>query len=114
MREYRLPDGTAVPADLQETIAEDVRAFDNAQTPEARSAVQLRKIANELPRLRQMFAGTGEEITTARRRAVAAEIEALLSLGFSPQAVSTTPEAMALARRYGLLDDRGNPIEDFR
>jgi hypothetical protein len=112
MREYHLPDGTPVPAELQEIIADDVRAFDAAQTPEARSSVQLRKIANELPRLRQMFAGTGEEQTTARRKAVAAEIMALSEMGFTSDVIRRTPEAMALLRRYGLLSDQGNSYED--
>ncbi len=108
MREYTLPDGTPVPAELQEKIADDVRAFDVAQTPEARSAVQLRKIANELPRLRQVLSGTGgTEQTTAQRRAVAAEIEALLDLGFTSDAIRSTTQARLLMRRYGLLTDEG-------
>lgn len=102
MREYNLPDGTPVPAEIQEQIADDVRAFDAAQTPEARSAVALRKISNELPRLRQALTGNGSELTTAARTAVALEIEALLDLGFTSDAVRNTIPARLLMLRYGL------------
>lgn len=113
MREYHLPDGTPVPADLQELIADDVRAFDHAQTPEARSAVALRKIGNELPRLRQMLAGTGDELSTSARQAVALEIVALGELGFQSDTIRATLPARLLMRRYDLIDDQGNPREDF-
>lgn len=107
-REYRLPDGALVPAELQEQIADDVRAFDAAQTPEARSAAALRKISNELPRLRSVLDGSNwHEQTTSQRRTVAAEIQALLDLGFTSDQIRQTPHAVALMRRYGLITDEG-------
>lgn len=105
-REYHLPTGEAVPPELQEQIADDVRAFDAAQTPEARSATALRKISNELPRLRGVLDGSNwHEQTTAQRRTVAAEIQVLLDLGFTPEQIIKTPQAVALVRRYGLITE---------
>lgn len=106
MREYHTPSGELVPAELQEQIAADVRAFDAAQTPEARSAAALKKIGNELPRLRAVLDGSNwHEQTTAQRRTVAAEIEALLDLGFTSDDIRKTPQARHLMRRYGLITE---------
>lgn len=110
MREYHMPSGELVPGDLQEQIADDVRAFDAAQTPEARSAAALRKISNELPRLRSVLDGSNwHEQTTAQRRTVAAEIMALSELGFTSDAIRQTPQAVSLMRRYGLIENEGRP-----
>lgn len=109
-REYHTPSGELVPPELQEQIADDVRAFDAAQTPEARSAAALRKISNELPRLRGVLDGSNwHEQTTAQRRTVAAEIQALLDLGFTSDRIRETPQARNLMIRYGLVDPEGNP-----
>lgn len=112
MREYHLPDGTPIPADLQEVIAADVRAFDAAQEPDARAAVALRKIGNELPRIRAVLAGTGLDQTVAHRRAVAEEIQALVALGVDRGRVMRTPQAHVLLRRYDLADDEGNFLHE--
>jgi hypothetical protein len=109
MREYRLPDGTLVPAELQEQIADDVRAFDYAQTPDAKSAVALRKIGNELPRIRAAIAGEDELAKHVGRLAVAWEIVALGELGFPPERLVHTMPAHRLMVRYGLLDQHGEP-----
>jgi|SRR5688500_13011870 len=109
MREYHLPDGTLVPAELQEKIANDVRYFDQAQTPEARSAVALRKISNEMMRLRQAIMGVGDDQTMSTRQAVAWEIIALGELGFSSEALRSTRHAKRLMVQYGLLDANGEP-----
>ncbi len=102
MREYKLPGGALVPPELQEQIADDVRAFDAAQTPEARSALALRKIGNELPRLRQVMTGAGDEHSTAVRKAVAAELMALFTLGYSSRQIRDTGPGSALLALYGL------------
>ena len=102
MREYRLPSGEIVPPNLQEQIAQDVRAFDAAQTPEARSAGQLRKIANELPRLRATLGGGDDERSMVGRIAVAMEIQVLLDLGYPPDKIKESRYARSLAFRYGL------------
>lgn len=106
MREYRLPGGQLIPPELQEQIADDVRAFDAAQTPDARSATALRKLANELPRIRAVLAG--EDQTTAARQAVALEIVALGELGFTSDVIRETPLARSLMRRYGLLTNESD------
>jgi hypothetical protein len=107
MREYNLPDGTPVPAELQEKIANDVRAFDAAQTPEVRSSIALRKLANELQRLRQVIAG--EDQSVSLRHAVALEVEALLSLGFVPEQLIQSTPVRRMLRNHGLIDYEGNP-----
>lgn len=107
MREYHLPTGEAVPPELQEKIADDVRDFDRAQTPEARSAAALRKISNELPRLRAVLTGNGPDQTASVRQAVALEIVALSELGFTSDHLIKTPQARMLLRRYGLITDEG-------
>lgn len=104
-REYHLPSGELVPPELQEQIADDVRAFDAAQTPEARSAAALRKIGNELPRLRSAITGGDDERSPLGRIAVALEIEALLDLGFTSDAVRDTHRVRNLLARYGLWLD---------
>lgn len=101
-REYHLPSGEPVPPELQEQIANDVRAFDAAQTPEARSALALRKIGNELPRLRAAVTGGDDDRSPLGRIAVAMEIETLLSLGYNPAQVRGTFRANELRIRYGL------------
>jgi hypothetical protein len=103
MREYHLPSGEVIPAELLDRIHEDGRAFEAAQTPAARSAAALRKISNELPRLRMMLAGTGPEQTAEMRQAVALEIVALGELGFTSDDLRKTFPARNLMRRYGLL-----------
>jgi hypothetical protein len=100
MREYSMPDGTPVPAELQEKIAADVRDFDRAQTPEARQAVALRKISAELPRIRAAM--TGEDQSVQARQATALEIMALSELGFPADTLRSTPLAQRLMFRYGL------------
>lgn len=99
-REYHLPSGEVIPPDLLERIASDVTAFNAAQTPEARSASALRKIGNELPRLRTML-DSADERTMLGRIAVALEIEALISLGYPPEDIRQR-RGNALAARYGL------------
>lgn len=101
-REYHLPSGESVPPELQEKIANDVRAFDAAQTPEARSALALKKIGNELPRLRTAVTGGDDDRSPLGRMAVALEIEALISLGYDPDQVRSSFRARELAIRYGL------------
>jgi hypothetical protein len=104
MREYHLPSGELVPAELQEQIADDVRDFDQAQTPEARSAAALKKIGNELPRIRAAVAGEDMLVKRVERMAVALEIVALSELGFTSDTVANTVPARLLMARYGLID----------
>jgi hypothetical protein len=109
MREYHLPDGTLVPAEMQEKIADDVRDFDRALTPEARSAAALKKIGNELPRIRAVLAGEDVLAKHVERLAVAWEIVALGELGFTPDRIRGTMPTRRLMARYGLLDSNGDP-----
>lgn len=100
-REYHLADGTPVPAELQEEIAKDVRLFDAAQTPAARAAVTLRKISNDMPRIR----GQLEEIAKAADRlATADELMALADLGYTARQLRETAAGRDLIARYGLGD----------
>jgi hypothetical protein len=101
-REYHLPSGEVIPPDLLERIASDVTAFNAAQTPEARSASALRKIGNELPRLRTALDGGMDEHSMIGRIAVALEIETLISLGYPPDDIRAGRRGNALAARYGL------------
>jgi hypothetical protein len=103
MRSYRLPTGESVPAELQEQIADDVRAFDAAQAPEARSASALRKISNELPRLRTALVGVDDERSPLARIATALEIVALGELGFTSDSIADTFPARQLMGRYGFV-----------
>lgn len=102
MREYHLPTGELIPADVQEQIAVDVRAFDAAQAPEARTASALRKISNELPRIRSAISGADDERSPAARIATALEILALSELGFVSDSIAATFPARQLMSRYGL------------
>lgn len=102
-REYRLPSGEIVPADLLETIYQDARAFDAAQTPEARSAAALRKISNELPRLRGAMTGGDDERSPLGRLAVAMEVQCLLDLGYDPESLRESFRVRSMAALYGFI-----------
>ena len=107
-REYKMPDGTPVPAELQDEIAGDVRAFDRSQEPDARMAVHLRKISQDIPRVRAVLAALVEPIekiaACANRRAVAAELAALADMGYTPRQLRETFAGKELIARYGLGD----------
>lgn len=62
MRKYTTPGGEEIPADLLEKIADDVRAFDVAESPEGRAAWALKTMARELPRVRDAIKGHGESL----------------------------------------------------
>lgn len=106
MREYALPDGTPVPAELQEKIAADVRAFDAAQTPVARLAVQARKIAADLPRLRGLMADyiglRRDDMRLAERRTVVLELDALAAMGYTAAQLRASVAGRDLIARYGM------------
>lgn len=107
-REYRMPDGTPVPAELQDQIADDVRAFDASQEPAARMAVTLRKIGNDLPRLKGVITdlvdATRETNRIAERRTTALELQTLADMGYTARQLRETEAGRSLIGWYGLGD----------
>lgn len=107
-REYKLPSGEVVPAELQEKIANDVRLFDSAQEPAARAAVHLRKIATELPRLRGAIAELSVVMerrnNIANRQATALELQLLFTMGYSSQQIRESVHGRELVALYGIGD----------
>jgi hypothetical protein len=107
-REYKLESGEVIPPDLLDKIHADGRLFEAAQQPAARSAVHLRKIANEVPRVRQVLADIGETLgqhaKAAQRQAEAMEIQALFLMGYSGDQIRGALESRLLILRYGLAD----------
>lgn len=64
-RKYEIPTengSVEIPAELLDKIADDVRAFDRAESPKGRMAWALKTIARELPRIREAIKGHGETL----------------------------------------------------
>lgn len=84
MKDYT-HNGEALPADLLDKIADDVRGFDRAQSPEVRQALSIKDIAGHLTRIRDELVKTNEQARkdgmTAERAALALEVQAAISLG---------------------------------
>lgn len=106
-REYKLESGEVIPPDLLDKIHSDGRLFEAAQQPAARSAVHLRKIANDIPRIREKLAelveATEERVRVAERQSTAIELQALFTMGFSSRQIRDTEQAKMILARYGLL-----------
>lgn len=107
-REYKMPDGTPVPAELQDKIAHDVRLFDSAQEPGARAAVSLRKIGSDIPRLRGAIAELSEIMERrnkiAERQATAFELQILFTMGYSSRQIRESQAGKSLVAIYGMGD----------
>lgn len=109
MREYRFDQEKAkqsvvVPPGLLEEIADDVRAFDKAQSPEVRTHKALDKLAGAVEDLVEAWpVQPSWSDAELRRRAVeAAEIRALSAAYVPRAALWGSPQVRDLAERYGI------------
>lgn len=106
-REYALESGEVIPPELLDKIHADGRLFEAAQQPAARSAVHLRKIANDIPRIRQVLvdleSAIKERVKVAERQSTAIELQALFTMGFSSRQIRDTEQAKMILAQYGLL-----------
>lgn len=83
-RDY-IHNGEALPAELLDKIAADVRRFDEAQSPEQRAVKSVQSIDGHLSRIRMELDRANELTTTANRladrAAIALEVQAAIALG---------------------------------
>ncbi|QES45233.1 hypothetical protein DEJ49_33375 [Streptomyces venezuelae] len=110
MKNY-IHNGAALPAELLEKIAADVRAFDQAQTPEARGAASLKEITTLLTRVREELAKGNDQ---ARQRdliqnriAFALEIQAAAAAGVDAHDIAASPRVQHMLMRAGLIAPSG-------
>lgn len=97
-REY-LHNGEALPAELLDRIADDVRLFDRQQSPEARTVKALEKIADRILRVK---IDVYELERKAERITLAHEIAAAAAVGASPDDLYQLPALRTMFTRLGL------------
>lgn len=98
-KKYHVPaegDGEPVeiPPGLLDQIADDVRAFDKAESAPGRMAWALKTIARELPRIRDAIKGHGEtldERLAIRYRVTAHAVQVAQAAGYSPEQIRQLP-----------------------
>ncbi|MFE0101187.1 hypothetical protein [Streptomyces sp. NPDC059009] len=98
MKDY-IHHGEALPADLLERIADDVRAFDRIRTPEARTARALEKIADRALRFKVDVA---ELERKAERITLASEMAAAAAMGVPADDLYQLPAVRSMFMRLGL------------
>lgn len=106
-RKYEVPTehgSVEIPADLLEVIADDVRNFDRAESPEGRSAFALKKISNELPRVRdaikyQRYAG---DPLLAEIQAVAQAVQVADITGYTSDQIRRAPRVQKVLNWLGI------------
>jgi len=107
-RKYEVPtaDGVVeIPAELLEKIADDVRAFDRAESPEGRAAFALKKLSNELPRVREAIKGHGETLEErmyVRFRLTATAVQVARAAGVSTEELSQLPKVQEVLNWLGV------------
>lgn len=98
------PDGAPVeiPADLLEKIADDVRAFDRAESPEGRTAFSLKKIALELPRIREAVRYRHGDFEMAEFQKTALAVQVADLCGYTSDAIRRTPRVQRMLQWLGV------------
>lgn len=110
MRKYQVPvsgsdKGVEVPSELLEKIADDVRAFDKALTPEVRSSQALDKIASQLNAWRERWEIAAGEV--AQQRADAnelARVQAIIAYYALPVEARAELENVAFVKHWLFLN----------
>lgn len=98
MKEY-MHNGEALPAELLDRIADDVRLFDTQQTPEVRAVKALEKLADRALRIKVDIAEAERKL---ERITLAHEIAAAAAVGVDRGALYQLPALRQMFMRLGL------------